>query len=232
MGVCNAGFELGVTGATIATTDPGDGDAWNLVSVVTGGTLIYDTTHVALGAQACKVATGGTAGVAVLRWDNSSALGTVTDHYGRAYFYFTAFPAGIVHFVNFTPDAAGACRLGVNTSGKLLILDVTNAIVATSTNAIATGQWIRVEWHIVHSTTVGQGEVVLYNTATSGTPTETLTTAANKNLAAAVTRVNFGAINSVANVAPFWMDSIVAGATSYPGVAAVGVPSRTLLGVG
>jgi hypothetical protein len=230
MAVCNAGFELGASGATIAQADRGDGDAWENISTPAGGTLVYDTTHAALGAQSMKVATGATSGANFVAW--TTRLGTLTDHYGRFYLWIDGAPASNVIGAAAFSGASLAARIILNTSRKVLLQDQAAATQATSTNAVPIGQWVRIEYHVVHSTTVGQIELKLFNTATSSTPTETLTTSASLNTLASADRVRFGMPAGVANQAAFWMDQIQAGATAYPGPASVGLPSLALLGVG
>jgi hypothetical protein len=96
----------------------------------------------------------------------------------------------------------------------------------TTTDPIATGQWVRIEWHVVHSATVGEFEVKYFEDADSSTATETLTSPASWNTHAAPTEIRFGALSGGS-----WqpsLDDIVANATDWPGSVA-GPTVQTLL---
>lgn len=230
MGVCNAGFELGRNGATISAADQGDGDAWDLVTVGAGdATAIYDATHVALGAQAAKIATVTAASV-VLRWDTK--FGTLTDHFGRAYLYLTANPAAILSLLGANSDTTLAYRIRITTAGKVQLIDAGSTQRALGSVSIVLNQWIRIEYHVTHSTTAGFIEAKLFNTATSAVADETITSTGSFSTLASANRVQHGVLTSTANVAAFWMDQIQAGASAYAGPAAVGKASALLLGVG
>jgi len=235
VGVCNAGFELGVNGATIGTTVvEADGDRFNQATVPGDGTMIYDAARAALGSQSAKIATV-TAGTPAFGWnENSPVLGTLTDHYGRAYLYLTGNPSVNLAWLACQLTGASCSRIIVTTTGKLQINDSANTLAGgPGAVSLTPNQWVRVEWHFVHSTTVGMGEVKLFNTPGSATPDETITTPANKNMNSSANRVIVGIINSAANIGPYWLDQIVAGIQgAYPGPAPLGRPSRTLLGVG
>lgn len=212
MALCTATFEAGTNGNTIAAADPGSATAWDSV-VLNTGALIYDNTQAAHGVLAGKVTTTGTATVTYAQWD--TALGTVTDHYGRIYLYFTANPATTRVPVSFYNAATLAAYLFIDTAGKVGI-DTNGHGTITTTAAISLNQWIRVEWHIVHNTSTGTLEAKLFNTASSSTPTETKTSGAlNTDSQATLCRVG-QSVAAAANVL-VQFDDIVAGATSYPG---------------
>lgn len=215
MAVLNAGFERGTSGATIATGDVGDLDAWDAVTIGTAAAAIYDTAHAMFGLKAAKVSTGATSTNALLSW--IAKLGTQTSHYGRVYLYLTANPASSVNVIVAPSGAVNNPSVQINTAGKLRLLDAAGAQQGISTNTISLNQWIRIEYHFVHSATVGQIEAKLFNTATSSTPTETLTSVATLNTNVSADRVRFGIVNNNANAGPFWLDQIQAGAGAYPG---------------
>lgn len=87
----SADFETGVNGNNLATGDTGSATAFNAVTTTTTATQKYDNTHVAFGNLGVKFDGGATSGAAYFTW--STALGTVTDHYGRIYLYLTATPS-------------------------------------------------------------------------------------------------------------------------------------------
>jgi len=218
----SADFETGVNGATIATTDTGSATAFDAVSTTpTNGVAVYDTTHVAFGSLAAKLgANASGAANAYVTW--STALGTVTDHFGRLYLYLTAYGSGNIPIIWAGQGTTRGCRVDFTSTGKLAGFDNAGAALFTTfTNAIPLNQLVRIEWHFVCSATVGQGEVKLFNTASSTTPTETQTGTATKNTLANHTAVKIGVgpngEGSLTANGVLWMDNIIAGATSYPG---------------
>lgn len=229
----SANFETGVNGNAISTGDAGSATAFDGVrKTAVNGIASYDNTHVAFGSLAAKFgATAGGTASGDVNW--STALGgTLTDSYGRLYLYLTAYDTGNVPIINYTLGGSRAARIDFNATGKLLGFDnPAAALFPTFSTAIALNQLVRIEWRIVHSATVGFGECKLFNTASSAVATETQTGAANKNTLAGVDKIEIGAgAGATGNVSAsyvLWMDNIIAGATSYPGVAAV-APANTV----
>jgi hypothetical protein len=101
-------------------------------------------------------------------------------------------------------------------AGRLRVTDGTGHAFFV-TGPINLGSWARIEWHVVNSATVGQWEVKLFNDPASTTPTESQSTAANRNTGAAEASVQFGTGSGAAYSDTFWLDNIVAGATDWVG---------------
>jgi hypothetical protein len=229
MALCTADFELGTNGNAIQTSDPGSATAWNtIVNAGAGNIVAYDNAHVAHGALAAKIDTNSTPGnSATLQWD--AALGTVTDWYGRAYLYTTVNPAASFRIGE---DATnGSWLIWITSAGKLLALDSLGAVMFTSTNSVALNAWFRVEWHMIHSTTVGQYELKLFNSPDSTTPTEVDTSTATFNTGASCSAMLFGLVAGGSG-GGIWLDNLVAGATSYPGPAVAPSTSNPILRLG
>ncbi len=217
---CTADFELGTQGNTIATGDTGSANAWNVVTVPgNGGALTYDNTH-AYGSRAAKIVTGSPASSSILEW-SSGSLGTLSgDIYGRVYLWTAANPSSnVVSLVIHRSSTVVRCRIKINTAGKIELADSSNIVQFTSTNSIGLSQWVRLEWHIVLSSTVGHMECKLFNSADSITPTETVgDQTTNLSLGGvSANDVQFVWGSNVSQTA--WLDNIIAGATSYPGPA-------------
>lgn len=217
MAEVSADFELGTNGNNVLTTDAGSATAWNTRNVA-AGTLTYDTTHVGHGTLAAKIAPSG-ASACYVQWD--TAFGTQTEHYGRAYLYLTtnpsAVPRGPIRGYN---GATVAWGIHVNTNGTLQCGDSDSSV--SGSVAIGLNQLIRVEWHVVHSATVGIVEAKLFNSAESTTPSETITHSSANTLTQS-DRIRFGVTDGGTAPAAFWIDDIIANATAYPGP----VPSLT-----
>jgi hypothetical protein len=192
-----ADFEAGVDGNTI-TTGAGEASATKFDFVV--GSPVYDDTHVAHGSLAMKSISGG---ASCVEWTASGS-----EHYGRLYCWFPAFPTTnwfIAYFTGvFISAGTGDGRLQLRTAGD----------TDTFTTAIATGQWIRLEWHVIVNASTGVKELKLFNNAASTTPTETIgsTNIDTGTYGQARLGANGGSIG-----VDFWLDDIVANATSYPG---------------
>src|SRR5574338_1457281 len=78
--LCTADFEAGTNGNGVTTGDAGSSTAWDAVNI-TSGTITYSNAQAASGSQSCLFSSNTSAHY--LEW--STALGTVTDHYGRMY---------------------------------------------------------------------------------------------------------------------------------------------------
>lgn len=222
MAQLTADFEAGVNGNNVLTSDTGSADAWNTSAVAGSGTRTYDTAHPAFGSLALKLV-AGSAGGTVVGW--TTGIAAATDHYGRCYLYLTANPSGAHPIIQLSSASTRVVRIDLMSDGKLRMLDAPASGIQSSTNSVALNQLIRIEWHIIHSVTVGQVEIKLFNTASSTTPTETMTSPANWNTGAAAGGIVFGNPQTGATGHTIWWDSIIANAAAYPGHA---VPVNTV----
>lgn len=210
-----ADFEAGTDGNTITTGDTGSQTAWD--TVVTNGstTIKYSTTHAAHGSQSAKFS-AVTQSAMYLQWD--SAMGATTDNYGRVYLWRDSLDATNIHYWLSVYDNAAnfICRFMISQSGKVAIQNSAGSTIATGTTTVATGQWTRLEYKIVNNASTGILEVKLFNTADSTTADDTVT-ATGQNTRADTGIVRFGSeqVNSAGYA--YYLDDIVAGATSYPG---------------
>lgn len=221
MTVCTATFDAGSNGATVSAGDAGAATAWDSVGSFGGNTLTYSNAH-SYGRLAAKFDnTAAPASQNSLIW--STALGTVTEHYGRVYLYATYIPTGSYRVVQ---DGNGQFMVFINSSGLVWSIDQGGTAVAT-TVPIALNQWVRIEWHWVNSITVGQVEIRLFNSPNSTSPTEAVSTAANRNTLASATSLEIGLGSGGGETGPIWLDNVVAGATSWPGPAPVPAPTAT-----
>lgn len=224
MAQITADFELGTNGNTIAITDPGSATPWDVVTISGAGALTYDVLHPGHGLLSANINPQANA-ACFMSW--TTALGTVTDHFGRFYIYLIANPASFGGLLSLFSGASLCFRIGVNSSGQIRGDDNTGTAY-TFTNAITLNQLVRVEYHVIHSTTVGQHEIKLFNTAESTVATETNTSAANRDTQANGNDIHFGVGEGGLGQLNYWMDDIVANATSYPGPV-VEVPVEPIL---
>lgn len=224
----SANFETGVLGNTVAAADAGSATQFDVVVIQGADTVTYDWAHVADGSLAVKFAGGG--GVFTFLGWQSTHFGTVTNHYGRCYLYLTAYPSTGVVFAQCSKNGVGrAFRLDVLSTGQIATYDSPATGTFTTTNSIALNRLVRLEWHCVHSATVGQVEVRLFNSAGSTTPTETKTSPATWDTLADANEIFFGFVDSSGAALTYWMDAIVAGDTTYPTPLSIPVDSVQVL---
>lgn len=225
-----ADFEAGTLGATIAQTDVGSATQWDSVGVNTNAAATYDNTHVAHGNQSLKIVTNsvGSPCRVVLAW-STTAFGTHTDHYGRLYIYpTTSFAVDeLVEFLSGGTGGSLVAALNVNASNQLTLRDSTGT-GPTTTHGLTLNAWNRIEYHIVHSATVGQMECQLFlgSNFDGTTPDETLSSTATLNTGASADTVKFGLLSNEPNLT-YWLDDLMAGATTWPGPAVTVAPAIT-----
>lgn len=215
----NNNFEGGSDTVTISTGNSGgtSGTAFDNVS----GTPTFSVGQTR-GTMAGKIATSASA-TQYVAWTTS--VGTVTEAYGRAYCYFdigSATNISLARFLEFRDGTGLACFIRPASTGRVTeIANAAGSIIATGSTAWAKNGWIRVEWHIIFSTTVGFIEVKLFNSADSTTPDETITTSSSEVLRASGTILRMGCTTSIANWpvsgGAQYFDDLVWGAASYPG---------------
>jgi hypothetical protein len=216
-------FEGGVDGTTITTGNSGgaSGDAFDFIDIEADATLKYDNDHV-YDTLSCKITTPVTARQVNFGWEAASLGGTGTDHYGAFRMYHTAFPGATLRLMAVKLATSTQIALRMGTDGKLSWVDGSGTILpksgggsATTTNAISLNQFVRLEYHIIHNATTGVAQLLLFNDPDSGTPTETLTTAAT-DTGGGFDAIYYGVTSAISNAA-FWMDTMTANATAYPG---------------
>lgn len=207
-------FEGGTQGTTISTGNSGgtSGNAFDNVSIGSGGTLTYDGTQAAHGSLSAEITTAGS-GV-FFGW--VASLGTQTQVWFRQYLYLTGNPSANIAPFKAQSGASNCAQMGINTSGKITFQNAAFSTVITSASTIPLNQWFRVEGFVLAGTSTGQLSFSLYDAADSVTPTETQTSTAAQVLLASMDRVNFGQIQAV-SAGPFWMDDIGVSTTGYLG---------------
>jgi hypothetical protein len=208
-----ATFEAGVNGASVTTAGgEASATAWSAVADATNVT--YNNAIVAHGSLAAKL--DHTSAInRYMSWTGVSS----TDHYGRFYLYVSAYPGSNVYIYELDLTGAPQCLIRLTTTGKLQWVDLTGTGAITTASVNLAG-WSRIEYHIVHSATVGSQELKLFNDPDSVTETETISNSSRNN-GASVNQFYFGMINAAASGWVQYLDDIVDNATSYPGPAVV-----------
>jgi hypothetical protein len=134
-----------------------------------------------------------------------------------------AAPSGFVNLINaYFGTATVAAIIRINADRKFTFVDNPINVSSSSAVACATGQWSRIEYHIVHHGSTGSIEMKLFNTASSSTPDDTLTWSNRNTLTGGADRIFFGTRFDSGNTHNFWLDNMIAAAVSYPGPVAAG----------
>ena len=84
MSQLTAGFDLGANGTDIQTADPGNANAWDVITRSRAATAKYDSTHIVSGGLAARLNSGAGGSHSGRAW--TTALGSLTSHgWGRSY---------------------------------------------------------------------------------------------------------------------------------------------------
>jgi hypothetical protein len=205
--------------ATITTSNTFDsGDAFTSINgLVNGAEMKYDDAHAVGSGKSLRISTGTTAATPYVSW-SSAALGTQPQLHESVYVWFDSIPTTTIRLMEFRDSAS-------NRNGNVDIVGGTGFVrttgnsgtSATSTTAIATGQWIRIDAKVVANATAGTVEAKLFNTASSSIPTATVTKTGVPTLGD-VAGIRLGIVTAgVANAGPFWIDNPRVRVDDYPG---------------
>jgi hypothetical protein len=214
-------FEEGTSGTTISTGNSappaGAGNAFDVVNIGSGAALTFDNAEAAHGTLSAKFVEPAVATSCYLQWSTSLTATTLNQIWFRVYCYFPTYSLTLrlVEIVNGT-TFCGA--VSINATGHVLTQSsVGGATQTTSTLAMPTSQWYRLEGYFIGSATVGQIQVKIFTTSPDElNPDETDTTPATVNTNSALTGIRFGNPSSVASYT-FWLDDLGASDTGYLG---------------
>lgn len=214
-----ASFERGVLGASVDATDVGSEYAFSDDGKTANSTLTYSNTH-CYGTLACEMIHSATPSGCNVTW---TLGGGITESWGRIYLHNSGLPNTYSEFARTFQSGNLKWRLAILSSGVLRLRGSfdTDGVVPISIN-----QWIRIEWHVICSTTVGQIEAKLFNSPNSTTPSETITTTATLDIGTAVDVIHFGDLAALNASRTVYMDNIVVNDTGYPGPVSFAFPHK------
>jgi hypothetical protein len=218
----NAEGGSNATGITIGNSGGASGTAFNAVTLGSGATAVYDNAQ-ARGTLAAKLATGGTAADCALEY--STPIGTQSQAWFRGYFYIPSNPATSHRLIDAYDSATTLCfAVYLLTDGRLQTANTVGGTIQTMTGTVPLNTWFRIECMAIGSATVGQVEVMRFDSADSATPTETITSAATQNTRGTFNSYRFGAAGDPLPASrTIWVDDIGVSTTGYLGPA-VSVP--------
>jgi hypothetical protein len=167
-------FEGGTDTTSITTGNSGgvSGDAFQLVT----GTVCKFSSIQARGSLSMGMVDTPAAETHRVHW---SGLGAITSNvYSRMYLWISAAPAGAPAFIDNVRTTAAQCAgLIITTGGKMQARNAANSAIVASlgTVTLPNAQWIRVEFRVLPSTTVGEFEWKWWSDPTSiGAPDDTM----------------------------------------------------------
>jgi hypothetical protein len=227
MTVLRNNFDGGPAGTTLTAANSGQSgnNAFNLVSSVSGGSVLqyYSAADMGRGTAefVLKTSTAATAKDNGGIW--STAMGSQTQVWWRQYLLLTQTPddAGMSQDMTIFESDNGAAYAGFveigSTSGKLWIKNGPTTLDAVTTNALPLGEWVRIEAWFKYSTTVGAVDLDLYLEPDSDTPTETLSVSGWNMGAASANAYCFGSAFSFAFKPVTYFSGIELNNTGFPG---------------
>lgn len=219
----SSNFNGGTNAATITIGNSGgtSGDAFSYVN----GSVTYTTTQAGgnRGALVCSMPASGTANVG---WDTWSLA--ARTFYWRMYVYLTVAPnANRDLAYSVSGGSSFPAVLGLNSSSQVRLANNGGTQQLVTTAAVSLNQWVRLEAQVVVGTTTGNGsgEIRLYNSADSGTPTESVS-GGSKNFGTGLpTDTHFAGNTQFA----YLLDSIGITDADWFGPDAVGVIPRPII---
>jgi hypothetical protein len=138
--------------------------------------------------------TSSSGAVAQANWSALTSP-TMTEHYGRCYIYMDTLNTSAIRLAEyFTPSGSRAGIVSLSSAHKVTAADAAQATQATSTTVLAATTHYRLEWHFVHSATVGSITISIYKGHETD-PIEIIR-ATNINNAANTGAVSFGSANN------------------------------------
>lgn len=190
------------------------GNPWDLVTIGTGGTLVYDDLS---GTTWYRFSTAATSSMVRAEWAATSILAAWSRVYGRVYFRAPTGSLGslIINLARGRVGTTQAFRLGISTGLRLTIRNAANGAAATGGVPIAVDTTYRVEWDItIGGSATGVARLYLGD---STTELETITASAANFGTNPVNEVGFGIASATANHPVYWLRGFQANDTAMPG---------------
>lgn len=211
-------FEGGTNGVTLTQGSGGNtggasGDFLDVVDAGTG-TVAFTTGQAAHGTTSMLIATGGVSSLAYAGY----TLASVTSDYMRCYIRLTSLPGVVQILTRYMSGASQSLRVNVKAAGTIEVRDASNSVVGTTTSAVSTGVWWRLEMFTTFSATVGAVVLRLYNTADGTSVTDSLNLS-GLTLTASSTALRYGVGAAVASIPNTWYDDVATEGATWHGPA-------------
>jgi hypothetical protein len=218
----------GGTNTTVVTSGNSGSTSGNAFDTVTGSPT-FSTTQAMGGTLAYSFITAGAATWS-LNW--TTALGgSFATISGRVYIYCTSFTVAPLIARGRDGSANQVFRIVTDTSGHIVLrVGTGNTLVGTTTAAMSTNTWYRVEWTINVGTS-SQVDVWFY--AGDGTSAADHITSATANTGTGnIAELNYGIFTSTASVPQFYLDDLAVSNGAAPGPARISGSAGSGAGTG
>lgn len=216
-------FRGGIVGVSPTHGNSGgvSGNAWDSVTVGSGGTVQYSSTYSIHGLPFSILTQTTTANSSALNW-TASVPQIQYQVWFCTYLLFPSLPASATRFYTTSQagGAGGTSRFQVNTAGTITVQNSAGTNLTTTANIIPLGQWFRVEGYTTSSQGNGLTEVKLFANLDDIVPLETNTSALT-NTGPGINGVLFGPNAGVANQGPFYIGYTAATNIGYMGPASL-----------
>jgi hypothetical protein len=216
--------EGGTNTTTVTTANSGgtSGLAFNTVTIGSGATITFSNTQKAHGTLSYRLGMGATFANTRLIY-TTTALGTLTNVYGRLNVFMTALPTATMALAqHMTGSRMGS--VSVTTAGKLQwISQIATLAGSPMTTTVPLNQWFRIEWqYTVTAVSNASGTIYLYTSVDSTSLTESLTTSGMvTNAQTNFTQIQLGMNEGGIPNGQLYLDDIALSGTGLPGPAAV-----------
>lgn len=196
--------EGGSNGSAITTGNSGgaSGNAWDSI-LAAAGTCAYDNTQTAHGALSLTHSTSGTAASLQLQWEAST--GNPARMWGRYYYRYTSTTLTLdLHRVRNSSGSQVGRLTVASSTGFLQLRNGGNTVVATSSTALSTGTWYRIEWDFQPGSVTNTAWIYA---ADSVVPLETVSASSSYG-STDCGQFHLGNLSSQANVGQRWFDDV------------------------
>jgi hypothetical protein len=212
----------GVPAGTQLTTGNSGGAGNTVLDTAVSGTdaaMLGSTDFTIHGnARSLKVTTGATSSTNLTGW-NASTLGAGSDTmYTQGYYYFPSLPSANVNIARFTQGGTSTLcgTLIVLTSG--LVRFTSGGTMTTTTVAVPTNAWVRIQSKLYSHATAGWGEIKIFKDADleGTTATETVTSAASFATGpGTIDTIRFPQTGALSNFGPMYLSDMDVRTTGY-----------------
>lgn len=220
--------EGGTNGVQPTISDTGSGNAFTAITIGATATLVYSNAAPIHGSLAYQFATRATADKANLVWAHSS----LTTSYGRMGFLVDNL-ASATHLLQWRVSNGGVVLgyLSVTAGGNAIIRNGADIAVWTSTTVLSINTKYRFEWS-VNPTGDGNSsiQVKIFNgdstTALEDSGVQIIPVNTGGGTPTTTAAIEFGIPNNSSNTPSatgfFYLDDLIAGASTWPGPAGLG----------
>lgn len=184
------------------------GNSFSEVVTTAGSTVRYDSAH-ALGAYSAKH-TLRSGGDGYYEWDGSRRV-----WYGRLYVWLGSTPPSNLRLVRSRSGGDMQCALEILPNGTLRWVDRNNQLILSTTKAISTGRWVRIEWKVDQRS--GTVKIAFFNSYTSSSATQSLASSSGRAIGSGTDEIQLGRSGSQSFDFTFWTDSPAVSSNGFIG---------------